>query len=759
VTTQPALLGGLLAERYRLDEEIGRGGASTVYLAEDLKYGRKVAIKVLRPAPGGSYEPQRFLREIRIAARLAHPQILPLHDSGEIDQPGASGPRLLYFVMPYAGCESLRGRLSREGPLPVDVALRITRAVAAALGYAHRHGVIHRDIKPENILLQEGEPVVADFGVATAMHAAGGDNVYVTDRGFAVGTPAYMSPEQATAEPGLDGRSDQYSLACVLYEMLAGDPPFAGTGARATMARHAIEAPAPIGTRRPNVPAAIERALARALAKDPGERFGDMAEFMDALVAPVPEIIPAAAPGTAREARTIAVLPFVNASADPENEYLSDGITDELIHALGKVEGLNVASRTSVFALKGLREDVRNLGARLGVSALLEGTVRRAGNRLRITAQLSGMAEGRTLWSDRYDLELKDVFEIQDEIARTIVTTLRSTLLRDLGDAPPVRYTANPTAYHLYLKGRYWWNRRTQSAIAEGIKYFERAIEEDAGYALAYTGLSDSYALQLDYRGAPVHEGMERAREFARKALELDETLAEAHTSLAWVTFIHDWDWAGAAARFRRAIELNPAYSVARQWHSWFLTAMGRSEASLVEGRMAAELDPASVSIRRSMGWLHYYARQPREALEHLRRALAMNPTAEENHRLLGLAYLQLGMHDESAAAFREAVASSESPSLATAGLGLVAAGRGRLTEARGVLDGLYAAARERYITPVAFAMLHAGLGEADRAFEWLDRALEDRRGWLAYLKVEPLLDPIRGDPRFGRLLERMRLA
>jgi eukaryotic-like serine/threonine-protein kinase len=755
---QPALLGGLLAERYRLEEEIGRGGASTVYLAEDLKHGRKVAIKVLRPVPGGRYEPQRFLREIRIAARLAHPQILPLHDSGEIE-PETGGPQLLYFVMPYAGCESLRNRLAREGPLPVDVALRITRAVAGALGYAHRHGVIHRDIKPENILLQEGEPVVADFGVATAMSAAAGDSVYVTDRGFAVGTPAYMSPEQATAEQGLDGRSDQYSLACVLYEMLAGDPPFAGTGARATMARHAIEAPAPIGTRRPNVPAAIERALARALAKDPGDRFVGMTEFVEALVATVPEIIPAAAPGTAREARTIAVLPFVNVTGDAENEYLSDGITDELIHALGKVEGLNVASRTSVFALKGIREDVRHLGARLGVSAVLEGSVRRSGNRLRITAQLSGMAEGRTLWSERYDRELQDVFEIQDEIARTIVTTLRSTLLRDLGDAPPVRYTANPTAYHLYLKGRYWWNRRTQAAIAEGIKYFERAIEEDAGYALAYTGLSDSYALQLDYRGAPVREGMERARALAERALELDETLAEAHTSLAWVTFIHDWDWPAAAARFRRAIELNPAYSVARQWHSWFLTAMGRSEAALVEGRMATELDPASVSIRRSMGWLNYYARQPREALEHLRRALAMNPTAEENHRLLGLAYLQLGMHDEAAAAFREAVASSESPALATAGVGLVAAVRGRLTEARSILEGLYAESRERYISPVAFAMLHAGLGETDRVFEWLDRAMDDRRGWLVYLKVEPVLDPVRSDPRFARLLERMRLA
>jgi serine/threonine-protein kinase len=738
----------LLADRYRLQEEIGRGGAACVYLAEDLKYGRKVALKVLRPGPGGGYEPGRFLREIRIAARLSHPQILPLHDSGE------SGGHL-FFVMPYAGCESLRGRLSREGPLPVDEALRITRAVAGALAYAHRHGVIHRDIKPENILLQEGEPVVADFGVATAISAAGGDSVYVTDHGFAVGTPAYMSPEQATAEPGLDGRSDQYSLACVLYEMLVGEPPFAGSGARATMARHAVETPVPAGTRRPNVPGAVERALTRALGKEPKDRFESMADFAEALSAPAAEqpqpLISAA--------RTIAVLPFVNAAADPELEYLSDGITDELIYALGKVEGLNVASRTSVFALKGVREDVRALGARLDVSAVLEGTVRRSGARLRVTVQLTGVADGRTLWSERYDRALADAFEIQDDIARTIVSTLRSTLLRDLGDAAPVRYTSNPAAYHLYLKGRFWWNRRTQAALTEGIKYFEQAIAQDPGYALAYTGLSDSYALHLDYRGAPVREGMERAKAMALKALELDESLAEAHTSLGWVTFVYDWDWASAGAQFRRAIELNPRYSVARQWYSWFLLAMGRTDEALAEGRMALELDPASVSIRRGMGWLEYYARRPALALEHLRKAVEMNPTAEENHRLLGLAYLSMGLLDPAEAAFREAIATSDSPALSTAGLGRVAARRGEPDQARAVLQRLQDWTRDRYVNPAAFAMVHIELGEIDEAFAWLERAYQDRRGWLAYLKVEPDFDPLRADPRFAQFLGRMRLA
>jgi serine/threonine-protein kinase len=746
-TVVPERLREAVADRYRIEEEIGRGGMARVYLAEDLKHGRKVALKVLFPSGLHSYEPQRFLREIRIAARLSHPQILPVHDSGECEG-------LLYFVMPYAGCETLRDRLSREGPLPIDAALRITRAVATALGYAHKHHVIHRDIKPENILLQEGEPVVADFGVATAMSAATGDNVYTTDRGVAVGTPAYMSPEQASAERDLDGRSDLYSLGCVLYEMLSGQPPFAGTGARATMARHAIETPDPIRTLRPNVPLAVEQALQRALAKAPDDRFPTMEAFCEALFAPMLLPLPTNEP----DSRSIAVLPFVNSSADPDNEYFSDGMTEELITALSKVEGLQVASRTSVFALKNLREDVRTLGTRLNVSIVLEGSVRKSGNRIRITVQLSSVADGRTLWSERFDRELADVFAVQDEIAGTIVRTLRSTLLRDLGDTTPVRYTSNVKAYSLYLKGRYCWNRRTQEGIKEGIRYFEQAIQEDPGYALAYSGLADSYALDLDYRGVPVFEGMERARAEARKALELDETLAEAHTSLAWVTFIFDWDWPEAEREFSRAIALNPRYATARQWYSWFLAAMGRYDESLAQGRMAVDLDPASVSIRRSMGWLLYYARRYDDALEYLRRALAMNPTWE-THRLLGLVYLQQGSYDEAHASFQEAVANSEHDALSLAGLGQVAARRGRVEEARAVLQELDERAKTRYISPVAQAGLYVSLGEADKAFEWMDRAYDDRRGWLAYLKIEPMLDGIRTDPRFARLLERMRLV
>ncbi len=743
-----------LADRYRVDRELARGGMATVFLAEDLRHGRTVAIKVLRADFGGTGLPERFLREIRIAARLVHSQIVPVHDSGECGG-------FLYFVMPFLDGESLRERLDREGRLPLADAVRIGRSVAGALDYAHRNGVLHRDIKPENILLHEGEPVVADFGVARALSAALASAESVSEPGIAIGTPAYMSPEQASADEDIDGRSDIYSLACVVFEMLTGRPPFAGTTPRQTMARHVVETPPAVRTLRPDAPPSLEQTLSRALAKSPDERFATAGEFSRALEATAPlATAPLAAVAPARSDRhAIAVLPFVNASPDPDTDYFADGMTDELIDALTKVDGLHVVSRTSVFAFKGKETDIRTLGALLGVAVMLEGTVRKAGTRLRITARLTDVRDGRHLWSQRYDRDLHDVFAMQDEISQTIVTTLRATLLGELGDPVPRRYTANLTAYNLYLKGRYSWNKRTAEGVNDGVRYFEEAIAQDESYALAYTGLADCFALQLDYRGVPVAEGMQRAKEFALRAIALDETLAEAHTSLGWVQFIYDWDWEGANQAFRRALELNPRYATARQWYAWLLIANGRVEEALAEGRLAFELDPASVSIRRSLGWLMYYARQFDGAAEQLRRVVELNPTSEESHRILGLVRLQQGRLDEAELEFREAIGLSTELAYARAGLAHVAASAGRTGEARAILAGLHAQAKERYVSPVAFATVHLGLGETDHAFAWIERAHEERRGWLCYLKVEPLLDPLRSDPRFARLLEKMRLT
>jgi len=745
MTQTLASFASALADRYAVERELGRGGMATVYLAEDRKHGRKVAIKVLRPGLAASLGAERFLREIGIAAQLAHPHIVPLIDSGE-----ANG--MLYYVQPFVPGGSLRERLDAEKRLAVKETLRIAQEVGAGLDYAHRNRFVHRDVKPENVLFADGHALLADFGVARVYSAS--ETESVTDAGIAVGTPEYMSPEQASGEPNIGSASDVYSLACVVYEMLTGEPPVRGVGARATLAKQVTDVPRPVRALRPDAPAHIERTLARALAKDPGERFPTVAEFVAALQHEQPGA------GTIGSVigRSIAVLPFVNASPDRENEYLSDGITDELINALAKVDGLRVASRTSVFALKGKPQDVRAIGALLGAAWVLDGTLRRSGDRLRITAQLSSTEDGQLLWSERFDRTLADVFAIQEEIARTIVDTLRVAPLAAFAAPSPKRHTENITAYGLYLRGRYAWNTRTQEGITEAIRYFEQAIAEDPRYAPAYTGLADSYALQLDYRSVPVAEGFALAKQYARKALELDETVAETHASLAWSLFIYDWDWEGAGREFRRALELDPRYATAHQWYAFWLTARGRLDEALVEAHTALELDPASVSIRRSVGWIYYYARRYDQARYHMARAVAMNPTAAETYRVLGLLLAQQDQWAEAERVLREGMTLPGAATYTAAALGYVLARAGKRAEAEALLAELEAQRRSDYVSPVAFATLYLGLDDHERALDWTERALEERRGWLAYLRVNPLLDPLRGEPRFEAMIEKLGL-
>ncbi|HXI63295.1 MAG TPA: protein kinase, partial [Gemmatimonadales bacterium] len=681
MTQTLASFASALADRYAVERELGRGGMATVYLAEDRKHGRKVAIKVLRPGLAASLGAERFLREIGIAARLAHPHIVPLIDSGE-----ANG--MLYYVQPFVPGGSLRERLDAEKRLALKETLRIAQEVGAGLDYAHRNRFVHRDVKPENVLFADGHALLADFGVARVYSAS--ETESVTDAGIAVGTPEYMSPEQASGEPNIGSASDVYSLACVVYEMLTGEPPVRGMGARATLAKQVTDVPRPVRALRPDAPAHIERTLARALAKDPGERFPTVAEFVAALQREQPGA------GTIGSVigRSIAVLPFVNASPDRENEYLSDGITDELINALAKVDGLRVASRTSVFALKGKPQDVRAIGALLGAAWVLEGTLRRSGDRLRITAQLTSTEDGQLLWSERFDRTFADVFAIQDEIARTIVDTLRVAPFAEFAAPSPKRHTENITAYGLYLRGRYAWNTRTQEGITEAIRYFEQAIAEDPRYAPAYTGLADSYSLQLDYRSVPVAEGFALAKQYARKALELDETVAETHASLAWSLFIYDWDWEGAGREFRRALELDPRYATAHQWYAFWLTARGRLDEALVEAHTALELDPASVSIRRSVGWVYYYARRYDQARYHMARAVAMNPTAAETYRVLGLLLAQQDQWNEAERVLREGMTLPGAATYTAAALGYVLARAGKRSEAEGLLAELEAQRR-----------------------------------------------------------------
>ena len=734
-----------LSDRYDIQRVLGRGGMAVVHLAEERKHQRKVAIKVLREDVGASVGAERFLREIGIAARLSHPHIVPLIDSGQ-----AEGQ--LYYVSPFVPGGSLRDRLNREKKLSVDDTVRIAIEVGAGLDYAHRNGFVHRDVKPENILFADGHALLADFGIA---HACGGPNTEpLTKGGIALGTPEYMSPEQASGADDIGTSTDIYALGCVVYEMLAGHPPFMGNSSLSVMARHVTEKPKPLRSTRPEVPPHVEHAVAKALAKMPEQRFATASEFTAALQQPQS----AAARRGVTAARRVAVLPFVNASPDPDNEYLSDGITDELIDALAKVEGLRVASRTSVFALKGKPQDVRAIGALLDVSEVLEGTLRRSGQDLRITVQLTSTANGELVWSHRYDRRLDDVFAIQDEIARTIVNTLRATSFSDLADPSANRGTESVQAYGLYLRGRYAWNKRTQEGVAEGIRFFEQAIDADPGYALAYTGLADSYALALDYRSVPVHEGFERAKFYARKALELDEGLAEAHASLAWSLFIYDWDWSGAAAEFRRSVELDPRYATARQWYAFLLASQGRFEEALIEAHSAQEADPASVSVRRGLGYVYFYARRFEQGKYHLLRAIEMNPVAEESYRVLGLILTYAGEFAEAERVLREALELEGAATYTKVTLALSLARRGERDYARETLNMLEERLTHDYVSPVELATLYIALGDNDRAIDWAEKAYNERRGWMAYLNVHPILDPLRSEPRFKVLVRKMGL-
>ena len=773
----PARLQAALVARYALDRELGHGGMATVYLAQDLKHGRPVAIKVLRPELAAALGAERFLREIEIAARLTHPHILPLHDSGE-----ANG--FLYYVMPYLEGESLRDRLNREPQLPVEEAVRIAREVASALSYAHSHDVVHRDIKPENILLSGGEAVVADFGIARAIVAAGTEKL--TDTGLAVGTPGYMSPEQATAEVHIDGRADTYALGCVLYEMLAGHPPFLGTTAQEVLARHTLDPVPPLRTIRRAVPPAVEHAVFKALAKSPADRFPSAAAFSEALTqtgappsltrqAARPAVFVAAGvaalvagyvlltrrPGSSGDpARSIAVLPFVNIGADPNNEPFSDGMSEELITALAKVEGLRVTARTSAFSFKGKEVDVREIGNKLNVGYVLEGSVRRAGPRLRVSAQLINATTGYHLWSDEYDRDAGDVFAVQDEITRAIVGALRLKLSGTANAALVKPATGNAEAHDLYLQGRYFFAKRDSTSLRKAQDYFERAIADDPSYALAYAGLSDAYSHRAVFGYVPPHDIHAKAKQAVLRALALDSTLVEAHTSLGFIELFLEWDWAAAGREFDRALALDARYPPAHLFRAWYFLATDRMTDAVGEVQTAVRLDPFSLVNNARLASMLYYARRYNEALAQSRRLLEMDSMFFQVRVELARAYLQLGQCDEALAAMKHAPEQASGAAYFGGVWGWINARCGHPAQALAELNRFRAEAREgRYVSHYSLAIIHAALGDSERAFAQLDSAYVEGTWAMFTLRVEPAFEAMRADPRFARLLKKVGLV
>jgi len=616
---------------------------ATVYLAHDIRHNRRVALKVLHPDLSNSIGPDRFLREIQLAARLNHPHIVPLFDSGE-----AGG--FLYYVMPVVEGETLRDRLLRDGQLPLDESLQLVRGIASALDYAHRQNIVHRDIKPENVMLQEGEAVVMDFGIGKAVSAASDDTL--TQMGMVVGTPAYVSPEQAAGETQVDGRSDQYSLACVLYEMLSGKKPFTGATAQAVLSKRFSEAVPSLRAVFNTAPDEVENALFKALSKDATERFPTTMEFARALVAShlsTPDGSPLQA-GAA--AKSIAVLPFTNMSADPEGDFFADGIADEIITALSKVKALRVVSRTSSFTFKGKNDDIREIGRKLQVSTILEGSIRKAGKRLRLNAQLVSTSDSSQLWAERYDRELEDVFAIQDEIATSIVAALRVVLTEDEKKAIEQVPTANIDAYEYYLRGRQFFHQHRRRAHEFARQLYERAIELDPGYALAHCGVADCCSFLYQYFDASA-DNLRKADSASRRALDLAPQLAESHASRGLaVSLTGHFD--EAEKEFEEAMRLNPKSFEAAYFYARSCAAQGKSDdaAKWYERATAVRPDDFAAlmllgSIYADLGRVDDKTRAMRRSYDASRKHLELNPDNPRALYMGAAALIELGERDK----------------------------------------------------------------------------------------------------------------
>ncbi len=773
-----------LAGRYTIERELGRGGMATVYLARDLKHDRLVALKVLRPELAASLGADRFLREIQVTAHLTHPNILPLLDSGRADE-------FLYYVTPYVEGESLRSRLERERQLPVDEAVRLAAAVAGALDYAHRHQIIHRDIKPENILLEDGQAVVADFGIARALHAA--ESAKLTETGVAVGTVAYMSPEQATGEE-FDGRSDIYSLGCVLYEMLAGEPPFTGPTAQVVTARRLAGSVPSLHAVRDSVPRQIEQAIGKALAKLPADRFATAAEFADALTPGGPAPRPTAfrlswrrAGGVAaaflaifgavlvsrskthgaREPASngVAVLYFDNLSRDTADAYLADGLTEELISRLGQVARLTVKSRNAVRRFRGrLADDPSAVGRALGVVHLVSGSVRHAGARLRVTVELVNAATGDRMWGQQYDRAEADLLGIQEDIAVTIATAIGGRLLPAERSSLTQRPTRDPGAYDHFVKGNYFLGQRTAPAVGRAIDEYRAALQLDPSFTEALARVAYSYALFLDwgwrYPNASPESLLARGFAAADSALRQDSTSSDAWMARAYVLAMSGTrTTAPAIAAFERAIALDPRNAEAYHQYGWVLMGLERDSASAEANLRALELDPARFATMLNLAALRTVQRRYNEGLRWMDSALSGEPGLAYLYAWRALSRLTVGRASE---ARRDAELAIRLGSLAygEAALAAVEAHEGDVVSARrrvnsvlreGV-DSLRPHSREALFIGLALVALN----ERERAIQLFERVRP--RDWqLAYRLRYAGLDPIRADPRFQRLVEEAR--
>jgi serine/threonine-protein kinase len=791
---------------YRITAKLGQGGQGAVYNAIDTTLDRPVVIKVLPPElTDKTSNLARFEREAKLASSLDHPNICTIFGLYKVEG--------VHFI----SMQHVEGRNVRElvagRPLELRSALSIAIQVADALVAAHARGIIHRDIKAGNVMVtNSGVVKVLDFGLAKLMEGENqsSSDPQITEVGVPYGTATYAAPEQAQGLR-VDHRADIFSTGVLLYEMLVGTWPFKGK--TVVDVRYAVlhETPVPLAEARsehsPVLPR-LQQILDRALAKEPRDRYQRIEDLRDDLRGVAREIDvegsatshlsggrssvpPRHLPGKfaglkslalgkkaalaalavllialafgayglfGRKGKTtaidsLAVLPFTNASADPNTEYLSDGLTESLINSLSQLPYLKVKSRNTVFHYKGLEADPQKIGKELGVRALLSGRVAQRGDELAVSVELIDAQDDSHIWGEQYSRKLSDIIALPQEISRDVSDKLQLRLSGADRQQLTKNYATNSEAYRLYLQGRYEWNKRTAEGLQKGIDYFTEAIEKDHKYAPAYAGLADCYALLNVYNVSPATEDYPKAQAAAARALEFDETLAEAHASLAFVSYRYYWKGAEAERHFKRALELNPNYATAHQWYSAYLAANGRHNEAIAEAKRAQELEPFALPINADLVRHLYYARQYDEATKEGRKLLEMDQHAPRGHVEMGQVLEQQGKLTEAIAEFQKAVALSDNSVSALTGLGHAFALNGKRGEALKMIDRLQELSKQHYVSPYHTAVIYAGLGEKEQSIAWLEKARDERFNWLPFIQVDPLFDNLRSNPRFADLV------
>ena len=782
--------GSTFAGRYQIIEELGKGGMGKVYKAHDTEIKEKVALKLLKPQIAADEKTiERFRNEIRLARKIVHKNVGRMYDHSKADG--------TYFItMEYIEGQDLRGLIRQSRQLTVGTTINISKQVSEGLAEAHKLGVVHRDLKPSNIMIdKQGNARIMDFGIARSVKGKG-----ITGAGVMIGTPEYMSPEQVEVKE-VDQRSDIYSLGVILYEMVTGRVPFEGETPLGIAMKHKGETPKDPRELNTQLPEDFSRVILRCMEKDKEKRYqsaGEVRSELEKIEKGIPtteKIIPKRKPTTSKEITvtfslkkllipglivaalvigaviiiwrvipqkeaapaksgkySIAVLPFEDLSPTIDHEYLCDGIAETLINSLINIKDLWVPARASSFSFKGKDLGIREIGQQLGVDNLLEASVQVIGNRLRITPKIINVTDGSQVWSEQYDRQMEDVFAIQDEIAREIVNALKIKLLGEKEAYIVKSYTEDNEAYQFYLKGLYFWNKRTALDVKKAIDYFEKAIKLDTNYALAYARLADSYGILPFYTPTLPKEAFSKAKVAVMIALNIDETLAEAHSALGFIKTYYDWDWEAAETELKRAVQIKPSYATAHHWYAEYLSAMGRHEEAIAEIRRAHELDPLSLIINCMKAWVFLFARQYERAIEQCQKTLELGPNFALAHSLLGWAYLEKGMYEESILAYQKRRGDLGVRNIYAYAL------PGKRDESLGIIEEMKELWRRGDIAAYPIARVYAGLGEEDLVLEWLEKSLGRREPFMVRLNVDPSFDSLRSNPRFKALLKKMNL-